>query len=146
MNEGINALDLSIYVEKLYQMWIKHKNIRILVDYDDTIKPYNTASEYLCKVVINTLIEAKKLGATIVLWTCRSGTRLNEALKYCESIGLEFTEVNPTTPFLPEQSTKAYGNILLDDKAGLEQALTTLQFTIDKYKKFVYETNKKQRL
>lgn len=27
MNEGINALDLNIYVEKLYQMWIKHKNI-----------------------------------------------------------------------------------------------------------------------
>lgn len=48
MNEGINALDLNIYVEKLYQMWIKHKNIRILVDYDDTIKPYSTASEYLC--------------------------------------------------------------------------------------------------
>lgn len=139
-------MDLNIYVEKLYQAWIKHKNIRILVDYDDTIKPYNTASEALCKDIINTLIEAKKLGATIVLWTCRSGTRLNEALKYCESIGLEFTEVNPTTPFLPEQSTKAYGNILLDDKAGLEQALTTLKLALYKYKKFVYETNKKQRL
>lgn len=139
-------MDLNIYVEKLYQVWIKYKGIRILVDYDDTIKPYNTATEALCKDVIDTLIEAKKLGATVVLWTCRSGARLNEALKYCESIGLEFTEVNPTTPFLPGYSMKAYGNILLDDKAGLEQALTTLKLALYKYKKFVYEINEKQRL
>lgn len=146
MDNRISYMDLNVYVEKLYQAWIKYKGIRILVDYDDTIKPYNTATEALCKDIIDTLIEAKKLGATVVLWTCRSGARLNEALKYCESIGLEFTEVNPTTPFLPGYSMKAYGNILLDDKAGLEQALTTLKLALYKYKKFVYEINEKQRL
>lgn len=41
---------------------------------------------------------------------------------------------------------KAYGNILLDDKAGLEQALTTLKLALYKYKEFVYEINEKQRL
>lgn len=143
MNKVTNSLNLDIYVEKLYLAWIKYKGIRILVDYDDTIKPYSTATEALCKDVIDTLIEAKKLGATIVLWTCRSGARLNEALEYCESIGLEFTEVNPTTPFLPGYSMKVYGNILLDDKAGLEQALTTLKLALYKYKQFIYEINEK---
>lgn len=46
-------------------------------------------------------------------------------------------------PFLPGYSMKAYGN---DDKAGLEQALTTLKLALYKYKKFVYEINEKQRL
>ena len=82
-------MDLNIYVEKLYQAWIKYKGVRILVGYDDTIKPYNTASEALCKDIINTLIEAQELGATVVLWTCRSGSRLKEAVNYCKSVGLE---------------------------------------------------------
>lgn len=146
MGNRISNMDLNIYVEKLYQAWIKYKGVRILVDYDDTIKPYNTASEALCKDIINTLIKAQELGATVVLWTCRSGARLKEAVNYCKSVGLEFTDVNPVEPFLPGYSMKAYGNILLDDKAGLEQALTTLKLALYKYKKFVYEINEKQRL
>lgn len=133
---------VDVYVAKLYQAWLKYKGVRILVDYDDTLKPYNTASIELCEDVINTLKEAQEYGASVVLWTCRSGERLQNAIDYCKSVGLEFADVNPTEPFLPGYSQKAYGNIVLDDKAGLEQALTTLKLALNKYKKFLYETNK----
>lgn len=134
-------MDLEVYINKLFNAWVKYGNIRILVDFDDTIKPYNTASKELCDDVINTLLEAQNYGAVVVLWTCRSGPRLLSAIEYCESKGLKFSEVNPTNPFLPGYSQKAYGNIQLDDKGGLEQALTVLKLALIKYKKYRYETD-----
>ena len=136
-------MDLNVYVEKLYRAWVKYQGIRILVDYDDTIKPYNTATCSFCKDVVDTLIEAQRFGAILILWTCRSGDRLTKAIQYCKSIGLVFNEINPENPFLPGYSLKAYGNVLLDDKAGLEQALNTLKIALSKYKMFIYETDKK---
>lgn len=134
-------MDIEIYVNKLYEAWVKYGNIRILVDFDDTLKPYNTASEDFCEEVITTLLEAQKYDAKIILWTCRSGNRLDSAVKYCKNKGMNISDVNPSTPFLPGYSQKAYGNIQLDDKGGLEQALTVLKLALIKYKKYRYETN-----
>lgn len=139
-------MEIEVYVNKLFNSWVKYNNIRVLVDFDDTLKPFNTASKEFCESVISILKEAQKYNAKIILWTCRSGERLLSAIKYCEEKDLKFDEVNPTNPFLVGYSQKAYGNIQLDDKAGLEQALTILKLALYKYKKFVYEINEKQRL
>lgn len=138
-------MDTEVYVNKLYNTWVKYGNIRILVDFDDTIKPYNTANQEFCDDVVKTLLEAQSYGAVVVLWTCRSGDRLLSAIEYCESNGLKFNEVNPTNPFLPGYSQKAYGNIQLDDKGGLEEALLILKLALIKYKKYKHEINNEFR-
>lgn len=45
-------------------------------------------------------------GNKIILWTCREKYRLQEALEWCGSYGLEFDAANEN---LPEQ-TELYGN------------------------------------
>lgn len=56
--------------------------------------------------VINAAKKEKENGAALVLWTLREGKFLEDALKACESWGLEFDAVNDTI-----QSWKdAYGN------------------------------------
>ena len=46
------------------------------------------------------LIAAQKHGAVIILWTCRGGQLLHEAVDYCKEQGLEFDYVNENDPDL----------------------------------------------
>ena len=43
--------------------------------------------------LINHLIKRKKQGNKIILWTCREGERLQEAVEWCRGYGLEFDAV-----------------------------------------------------
>jgi len=71
----------------------------IAVDFDGTIvedrypaigKPVPYAFE--------TLLSLQKKGHRIILWTVREGERLQEAVDFCRSNGLEFYAVNSETP------------------------------------------------
>lgn len=136
-------MKLDKYVDKLYNVWVEHKNIIIAVDFDDTLCPWNTASKEFCRELIDLLIECKQFGAKLMLYTCRDGHSLEEAIDYCEQHNLTFNRVNPSgTQF--GLSCKPFYNILLDDKAGLEQAFTVLCLALQKYKLYQYETNEKQ--
>ena len=48
--------------------------------------------------VINAAIDEKKNGAALILWTCRVGERLGEAVAWCAGFGLEFDAVNANLP------------------------------------------------
>lgn len=71
--------------------------------------------------LINHLIKRRRQGNKIILWTCREGERLEEALDWCRSYGLGFDAVNSNLPEMIEW----YGNdcrkigydVLIDDKA-----------------------------
>ncbi len=56
--------------------------------------------------VINTAIREKENGAALILWTCRVGERLDEAVKFCKEMGLKFDAVNANVP----ERVAAYGN------------------------------------
>lgn len=57
----------------------------------------------------------------VILWTCRTGKALDEAVKYCKDNGLEFDAVNKNVKevidLFGEDTRKVYANIYLDDKA-----------------------------
>lgn len=125
------------YINKLVVAWIKYHKLIIYVDYDQTILPYEPFEYKLCENVVNTLKNARNLGAKVVLYTCRDNDRLNKALEYCHNIGLEFDDINPTEPFKEGYSQKQYYNILLDDKAGLIYSLEILQGAIIEYRKYL---------
>ena len=44
--------------------------------------------------VINGLIERRKKGDKLILWTCRCGQQLTDAVAFCRNMGLEFDAVN----------------------------------------------------
>lgn len=77
----------------------------IAVDFDGTL----AVTEYLLiispiKPVIDYVIKQQKKGAIIILWTCRYGEKLEEAVEFCREQGLEFDYVNENAP----ERIKAY--------------------------------------
>lgn len=58
-------------------------------------------------------------GAKLVLWTCRTGRLLDEAVKFCESFKLRFDAVNENLPEIIESfgtdTRKVFANVYIDD-------------------------------
>ncbi|GHU77182.1 hypothetical protein AGMMS49992_24340 [Clostridia bacterium] len=71
----------------------------IAIDFDGTLcsdayPDIGNAREAIIKLAK----EAQRYGANIVLWTCREGDLLNEALTWCKKHGLQFAAVNDNIP------------------------------------------------
>jgi len=79
--------------------------------------------------VIDKVKEFKSHGAEIVLWTCREGISLDEALKRCKEVGLEFDAINVNAPsqleYMAEKAKdgeyfanrKIFADFYLDDRS-----------------------------
>ena len=71
--------------------------------------------------LIEHLKKRRKKGNKIILWTCRIGDRLKEAVEWCKDYGLEFDAVNENLPEILErfggESRKVYADVYIDDKA-----------------------------
>ena len=63
----------------------------------------------------------KQAGAALILWTCRCGEQLDEAVSWCRERGLEFDAVNENLPervaFYGSESRKISADEYWDDKA-----------------------------
>lgn len=90
----------------------------IAVDFDNTLslngKP-NTA-------LFRQLNSAKRNGAILILWTCRAGASLAEAVTFCNQNGLTFHLVNANTPQTIRQlgydPRKVLADLYIDDKSA----------------------------
>ena len=51
-----------------------------------------------CREIIDELKAMRRDGWRVILWTCRSGDRLNEAVAWCADMGLYFDAVNANLP------------------------------------------------
>ena len=72
--------------------------------------------------LINALIEEqKKNNAKLILWTCRVGQFLDEAIEWCNDHGLYFDAVNDNIPeaktMFGSDSRKIFAHVYIDDKA-----------------------------
>lgn len=76
-------------------------------------KPYVRNIEYLKN--------ARKKGDKIILWTCRDGELLEQAVSWCSAQGLEFDAINDNLPEMIEQygtnPRKIGADYYIDDKA-----------------------------
>lgn len=90
----------------------------IAVDFDGTIQDSNKEPNM---ILINRLINYQRHGASIILWTCREGKRLQEAVLYCMRLGLKFNAINQNVPEgikrLGNDSRKIFADVYIDDKA-----------------------------
>ena len=93
----------------------------IAVDFDGTLCeddwPHIGKPNYQVRSYI---LEQQRLGAKIILWTCRSGERLLEALEWCNDFGIKFDAVNENVPESIEafggDSRKIFAHEYIDDK------------------------------
>lgn len=94
----------------------------IAVDFDGTLVedlfPYIGRKN---NTLFKWLMRRQNAGDTLILWTCRQGERLQEAVKYCEENQLFFDCINKNA----DKYIKKYGNdcrkifadVYIDDKA-----------------------------
>lgn len=72
--------------------------------------------------LINVLIGLREKGAKLILWTCRAGSVLAQAVEWCKSFGLEFDAVNENLPGIVQafghDSRKIYADLYIDDRAA----------------------------
>ncbi len=73
------------------------------------------------KELVDFLIRRKMQGDKVILWTCRAGKPLNDAVDFCRKYGLVFDAVNDNLPEIVEQygsnSRKITCDVYIDDRA-----------------------------
>ena len=95
---------------------------RIAVDFDGTLftDEYPKIGKPKWRV-INWCKERKEKGDVLILWTCREGESLREAVGMCREVRLVFDYVNQNDAYLKKQfgndCRKVGADIYLDDKA-----------------------------
>lgn len=94
----------------------------IAVDFDNTIAitKYPEIIEPI-DMTIFTLKQAKERGATIILWTCREGKELEDAVNWCKENNVPIDYVNENIPERIEKwgndCRKIGADVYIDDRA-----------------------------
>lgn len=106
----------------------------LLCDFDGTLAENAypgigepVVSEIDGRTIIDKVLELRERGWYLILWTCRQGKTLEEAIEWCAEHGLVFDRINDEHPdahaafgfddpatFTP--SRKVFGNLTLDDR------------------------------
>ena len=72
-------------------------------------------------IAIHELIRRRAWGDKVILWTCRTGQQLEDAVNWCMNRGLHFDAVNENLPenirFFGNDCRKVYANEYWDDKS-----------------------------
>ena len=94
----------------------------IAIDFDGTLceDVYPDIGKPI-QATIDRMRREQALGSRFILWTCREGQSLCEALEWCAEHGLEFDAVNENLPDMIEKfgtdPRKIGADLYLDDKA-----------------------------
>ena len=93
----------------------------IAVDFDGTLADTDATNIYSPNTkLINYLIARKEKGDKVILWTCREGSRLDQAVEWCKKQGLEFDAINDNLPWLKRfglNPRKIAADYYIDDAA-----------------------------
>ena len=100
----------------------------VAVDFDCTLTKVDTYpfAEQPNEIAFNILKEYKRRGNKLILWTCRTGFALDNALNLCNKQGLEFNAVNDNLKECTnawrelhkgiDMSRKIYADMYIDDR------------------------------
>ena len=79
------------------------------------------------------MLKARENGAKIILWTCRDGKNLRDAVDFCADYGFEFDAINEnikeTQEMFSNDTRKVYANEYWDDKAIMNFSKYALSLT-----------------
>lgn len=92
--------------------------MRIAVDFDGTL--HSGSYPFIGNPnldLIQKLIEGRKNGDKVILWTCREDALLETAVEWCKTYGLEFDAVNDNLPGDHANPRKIFADVYIDDRA-----------------------------
>lgn len=97
-------------------------NLIIAVDFDGFLFEDEWPSIGLAKIQnIQAARMLKGIGHKLILWTCRTGKQLEEAIVECTKYGIKFDAINSNLPEIIEKyghdSRKITADLYLDDRA-----------------------------
>ena len=104
----------------------------IAVDFDNTLEDGAYPSIGNPNIKLIHLLKILRLkGCELILWTCREGKELEEAVKWCKSYNLHFDAINDNTKRAKERwgnnPRKVGADFYIDDKnvgiSGLEKLI-----------------------
>jgi len=98
----------------------------IAVDFDGTLSKGNWPGVGVPnQSLIEKLINLQKAGNKIILWTCREGEALRNAIEWCQKYNLVFDAVNDNLPEIKllygNNSRKINCDIYIDDKSCMPE-------------------------
>ena len=122
--------------QELLDVYKKHGTIVVGLDFDQTIFPLHTNDYILerCKVVEGLIIDVRPY-ITLCLWTVAADWSLKYKVKILEYMGIVPDYFNDSPIFPDPTVKKPIFNLLLDDKAGLNESIEILQEFFDNVQK-----------
>lgn len=124
----------NLGVHRLYSEWEKHKKLIVACDFDETVFDFHVVGTKH-DMVLELLRECSQRGFYIVIFTASVPERYDFIREFMEHKGITISGINKNPVVLPfGNHGKIYYNILLDDRAGLGQAYTTLATVIQMIK------------
>ena len=93
----------------------------VAVDFDGTLQVKDAHGKLVPNIKLMTQLAAgQSRGDIVILWTCREGKRLAEAVNYCRRHGFCPNYVNCNAPaavrMMGHDSRKIYADVYIDDK------------------------------
>lgn len=124
-------------IQRLMNEYHKHNSLIVAFDFDNTVFDYHDeGGDY--SDIIRILNYCHQLGFTLILYTCETNAKkLAWKINWCnDNMGFKPDYVNKS-PILNNttRSSKIYYNILLDDRAGLNESYSILLNVIDNIEK-----------
>ena len=127
--------------KRLLEEYKKYGKLIVAFDFDNTIFDYhNTGGDYSC--VIELLKKCTSLEFEMILLTAENDpTKIERKQECCVDLGIGtlfegFVTYPRLTCSIFSDSRKPYYNILLDDRAGLEESYEILKYVVDEITKF----------
>lgn len=114
---------------RLVEQYKKMDRLIIAYDFDDTVAPYYSVSCYRAASAIR--MAKEHLNAYLIVYTCNQDKE--KIKKYLDMEKIPYDTINENAPFIhfnKKDGSKLFYNLLLDDKAGLHQALSDLETLI----------------
>lgn len=93
----------------------------LAVDFDGTLveNAFPAVGKFNTDVMA-AVLAYKEMGWKIILWSCRTGSMLEDAVEACKSAGLIFDAVNDNLPevqqYFGENTRKVFANLYWDDR------------------------------
>ena len=117
---------MTYEVTTLLEKYKEYGKIIVGVDFDDTLFPLNNHPKIIERsMLIRGLLKQNRANIDLCLWTVSDKYALRYKIALMKEWGLEPDFINKS-PFMLEGSPKPYFNLLLDDNAGLDEAIVTL--------------------
>ena len=119
-------------VDRLVEEWEKHGKLIVAYDFDNTVFDYDKKGATYNQM-IELLKTCKKLGCTMIVFTCRSFDQYDVVEEYLKDKGIPYDFINENDPSVEfETSRKIFYSIFFDDRAGIKSAYEIMVRTIER--------------